>query len=190
MDISTSLFRSLNKNKKWIVLGAFLYLLPVFYRFATKESVVPILNKTLFIYNSNSQIMLVNLQSLGFLFAIPTAVAALVGTSFLENLFERKFSGFEKYLARVLGSLSFAIFWATVQFIGYNFLNPVGPWGSSVWPSPDNAYVRNFLVALSIGPLLPYIIEFLYRKTEKWWAKRIESKKTVFKPENAINPRV
>ena len=148
----------LNKNKKWIVGGAILYLIPVIYRLTMKNSIVPILDKTLFLYHRNSQIIPVNLETLGTLFLIPSAVGAVLGTTLLENIFNRRLTGFERYLSRVFGSLSFAFLWITIQFIGFNFFNSVAPWGSSLWSSPD-VYARNLLVALIVAPLVPYIIE-------------------------------
>ena len=157
---------SLNKNKKWIIAGAIFYLLPVFYRVITKNSVVPILNSTLFFRNVDSQVMPVNLESLGVTFLLPTAVGAIVGTSFLENIFNRRFTGMEKYLARVFGSLSFAFLWIALHFIGYSFFNPVTPWGAHLWAG-TGAYARNLLIALVVGPLVPYVIEFAYKRIKK-----------------------
>lgn len=166
MELFKSLIESLNKNKKWIVIGAILYLLPVLYRLVTTNSVVPILDMTLFLRHSDSQILPVNLETLGLMFLIPGAVGAVVGTTFLEHIFNRRFVGLEKYLARIFGSMVFAFGWTAIQFFGFIFLNPVGPWGNSLWSSPD-AYARNLLVALTIAPLVPYVIEFVFRFSMK-----------------------
>ena len=166
MGFFNALTASLNKNKKVIVTGAVLYLLPVIYRFATKNSIVPILDNTLFLYHRNSQITPVNLETLGLTFLIPAAVGAVVGASFLESVFNRRFTGMEKYLARVFGSLSFAFLWIALHFIGYSFFNPVLPWGGHLWAGTE-AYARNLLVALVVGPLVPYIFEFIYRKVRR-----------------------
>ncbi len=166
MGIVGAAIESLGKNKKWFIGGAILYLLPVFYRLATKTSIVPILNNTLFLYNRNSQITPVNLETLGITFLIPCAVGAVVGTSFLENVFNRRFQGLEKYLAMVFGSLSFAFLWIALHFIGFNFFNPVTPWGTHLWAG-TGAYARNLLVALIVGPLVPYVIEFVYKRIRK-----------------------
>lgn len=166
MGFFDSLAVSLNKNKKWIITGAILYLLPVFYRVITKNSVVPILNSTLFLRNVDSQVMPVNLESSGVTFLLPTAVGAIVGASLLENIFNRRFTGMEKYLARVFGSLSFAFLWIALHFIGYNFFNPVTPWGAHLWAG-TGAYARNLLVALIAGPLVPYVVEFVHKKIKK-----------------------
>ncbi|MEK6909621.1 MAG: hypothetical protein AABW61_00930 [Candidatus Aenigmatarchaeota archaeon] len=162
MGILRAVAESLNKNKKWIVAGAMLYLAPVFYRLVTKTSVVPILDNTLFLYNRNSQIMPVNLETLGITFLIPCAVGAIVGTGFLENIFNRRFQGFEKYLSRVFGSVLFAFAWIALHFIGFSFFKPVTPWGAHLWAG-TGAYARNLLIALVVGPLVPYAIEFVYK---------------------------
>lgn len=101
------------------------------------------------------------------MFLIPGAVGAVVGTTFLENIFNRRFTGLEKYMARVFGSIVFAFAWTTVQFFGFLFFNPPGPWGSSLWASPDT-YARNLLVALLIAPLVPYVIEFIHKMMKRW----------------------
>ena len=166
MGLFSAVLASLNKNKKAIVTGAALYLFPVIYRFATKSSLVPMLNSTLFLYHRNSQITPVNLETLGLTFLIPTAVGAVVGAGFLENIFNRRFTGMEKYLARVFGSLSFAFLWIALHFIGFSFFNPVLPWDGHLWVG-TGAYARNLLVALVVGPLVPYIFEFIYRKVRR-----------------------
>ena len=166
MGFFSVLAASLNKNKKLILFGAVLYLAPVIYRFATKSSIVPILNTTLFLRNVGSQVTPVNLEMLGITFILPTAVGAIVGTTFLETLFDRKFAGLEKYLARVFGSLSFAFAWIVLQFLGYSFFNPMLPWGTHLWAG-TGAYARNLLIALILAPLVPYAIEFIYRKIRK-----------------------
>lgn len=166
MGILQAAAESLNKNKKVIITGAVLYLLPVFYRFATKSSTVPILNNTLFLYHRNSQITPVNLETLGLTFLIPAAVGAVAGQSFLENVFNRRFTGVEKYLARVFGSLSFAFLWIALHFIGSSFFNTVTPWGSSLFAG-TTYYARNLLIALVAGPLVPYVIEFVYKRMKK-----------------------
>ena len=162
MGIVGAAIESLNKNKKWIVAGAMLYLAPVFFRLVTKNSVVPILDNTLFFYSGNSQIIPVNLETLGVTFLIPCAVGALIGTSFLEGVFSRRFQGFEKYLARVFGSLSLAFAWIVLHFIGFSFFNPVTPWGGHLWAG-TGAYAKNLLIALVVGPLVPYVMEFVYK---------------------------
>jgi len=161
-----AVFASLNKNKKAVITGAILYLLPVIYRFATKSSVVPILNSTLFLYHRNSQITPVNLETLGLTFLIPTAVGAIVGASFLENIFNRRFHGLEKYLSRVFGSLSLAFAWIVLHFIGFSFFNPVTPWGAHLWAGTA-AYAKNLLIAVVVGPLVPYLVEFIYKRIKK-----------------------
>ena len=170
MGLFKALLESLNKNKKWVVAGAILYLIPVFYRFATKSSIVPILNSTLFLYHKNSQITPINLETLGSTFIIPTAVGAIVGTSFLEILFERRFTGLEKYLARVFGSVSFAFLWIAAHYIGSNFFNATAPWGTHLFSSM-NFYARNLLVALIVAPIVPYLIEFIYKKLKEKWVR-------------------
>ncbi|MBI1978820.1 MAG: hypothetical protein HYS62_02020 [Candidatus Aenigmarchaeota archaeon] len=162
MDILEALLKSLSKNKKWIIVGAIIYLIPVIYRLTTENSFVPFLDNTLFLYQRSSQIIPVNLETLGALFLIPSAIGAIIGVSFLENLFSRRFSGLEKYVGRVFGSLFFAVGWTAMQFSGFVFFNPVGPWGNLLWSGPD-VYARNLLVALTVGPLVPYAIEFIYK---------------------------
>lgn len=166
MGILQAVIESLNKNKKWVLTGAALYLAPVFYRFLTKNSIVPILNSTLFLRHSDSQIIPVNLETLGITFLLPTAVGAVVGVSFLENVFNRRFTGMEKYLARVFGSLVAAFVWIALQFIGFSFFNPLTPWGTHLWAG-TGAYARNLLIALIVAPLVPYAIEFISRKIRK-----------------------
>ncbi len=161
-----TLAQALNKNKKWVTIGAILYLLPVFYRLFTRVSIVPLLDTTIFLRHIDSQIVPVNLETLGMLFVIVGAVGAVVGTSFLEIIFNRRFAGLEKYLARVFGSLTFAFGWTVVQFFGFIFFNPIGPWGNSLWSSPD-VYARNLIVALTLAPLVPYLIEFIYKLIKK-----------------------
>ncbi|MBI2545066.1 MAG: hypothetical protein HYW22_00490 [Candidatus Aenigmarchaeota archaeon] len=163
MRLVRTILESLGKNWKWIVFGAVLYVLPALYRYFTTNSLVPILDYTLFLYQQNSQIIPVNLETLGALFLIQGSLGAIVGNSFFEMILKRKLEGTEKYLAYVLGSVSFALLWTGVQFVGYNFLNPVGPWGNSVFPS-SNVYGRNILISLTVAPLLPYLIELLNRK--------------------------
>ncbi len=162
MQVLKYIVESLKENKRWIIITIMLYLLPVIYRLTTSNSFIPILDSTLFLYHRDFQIIPVNLETLGMLFLIPGALGAVVGTSFLEKIFSRRFTGLEKYLARVLGSLVFGLGWTVVQFFGFLFFNPVGPWGSSLWAGPE-VYARNLLIALTIAPLLPYVIEFVYR---------------------------
>ncbi len=159
MGISEALTGSLKKNIKWIILAMLLYLLPVFYRFQTSNSIVPIIDKTLFIYHINSQIVPVNLETLGVTFLIPSALGAIVGLNFLENIFERRFKGMEKYMGLLFGSLAFTFAWISVHYIGYNFITVVLPWGSSLWIGPS-AYARNLLVAAIAAPVVPYIIRY------------------------------
>ena len=166
MGIFEAAVHSLNKIKKWIVTGTAFYLVPIFYRFATNNSLVPILNKTIFLYHKNSQITPVNLETLGITFVIPCAVGAIVGASFMENAFNRRFHGFEKYLARVFGSLLFAFAWIALHFLGNSFFNPVLPWGTHLWAG-TGAYARNLLIALVAAPLVPYVIEFIFRRVKK-----------------------
>jgi hypothetical protein len=166
MGLVGAVLESLNKNRKWVAIGAILYLLPVFYRILTKDSVVPLLNATLFLRNTGSQITPVNLETVGFTFIIFTAVGAMVGTSFLESIFSRRFAGMEKYLARVFGSLSFTFGWIIIQFLGYSFFNPATIWGSSLWAGP-NVYLRSLVIGLAVAPLVPYAIEFLYKAIKK-----------------------
>lgn len=165
MGFFGALLRSLNKNKKWIIIGAVLYTIPVFYRIITENSFVPLLDTTLFLSHTDSQIMPVNIETLRIFFAVPAAVGAVVGTSFLENIFERRFAGLEKYLARVFGSLSFTFAWIALEFIGYSFFNLVGPWGNPLWAGPS-VYGKNLIVALIIAPLVPYAIEFAAKKIQ------------------------
>lgn len=152
---------SLQENKRWIIIGAILYLIPVFYRLTTGNSFVPILDSTLFLYYRDSQITPVNLEILGALFLIPGSLGAVIGASFLEKVFNRRFAGLEKYLARVLSSLTFGLAFTAIQFFGFLFLNPAGPLGSGLWSAPD-AYARNLLVAIIVAPLVPYVFEFVY----------------------------
>ena len=166
MGLVGALIHGLNKNKKWIISGAILYLLPVFYRLVTKSSIVPFLNSTLFLRHSDSQIIPVNLETLGVTFIIPTAIGAIVGVSFLESVFNRRFTGMEKYLARVFGSLVAAFAWIALQFIGYSFFNPLTPWGTHLWAG-TGAYARNLLIALVVAPFIPYIFEFVYKRIRK-----------------------
>lgn len=166
MGLFEGAVQSLSKNKKWIAAAGVLYLIPVFYRLITKNSIVPVLDKTLFLYHSNSQTVPVNLETLGTLFVIPGALGAVVGANFLENIFNRRFAGLEKYLARVLGAFSFTLLWIAVHFIGYNFFNPVGPWGTHIWAAPS-VYARNLLVAITLAPLVPYAVEFVYKRMKK-----------------------
>lgn len=161
---------SLNKNKKWVLIGALLYMIPVIYRYATKHSVVPILDDTLFFYHSNSQTIPVNLETFGIPFIIIGAIGAIFGTTYLEILFNRRFAGFEKYVGRVLGSLFFAFCWVIIQFLGYSFFNPIGPWGNHIWVGPD-AYARNLLLALVVSPLIPYLIELIYKLFKRFLMK-------------------
>lgn len=165
MDFLRAAAESLNKNKKWIMVGAIVYLLPVIYRFATENSLVPLLDDTLFLYHRDSQITPINLDNLRTFFVIPSAIGAIVGASFLENIFERRFSGLEKYLARLFGSLSVAFAWIIIEFVGYSFFNPVGPWGNTIL-SPPAVYARNLLIALVVAPLVPYLIEYVYRRAK------------------------
>lgn len=166
MGLVDAVLKSLGKNKKWIFFGSVLYLLPVLYRFATKNSIVPILNTTLFLRNIASQVTPVNLEMIGVTFILPTAVGAVIGVTFLETLFDRKFVGLEKYLARVFGSLSVAFAWIALQFLGYSFFNPLLPWGTHLWAG-TGAYARNLLIALILAPLVPYTIEFIYKISRK-----------------------
>ncbi len=166
MGIFSSAIEGLDKNKRWVVSGAILYLIPVFYRLFTKDSIVPIINGTLFLYHKNFQVTPVNLEMIGLTFLIPCAVGAIVGNSFLESLFERRFAGVEKYLSRVFGSLAFAFLWISLHFFGHNFFNPSTPWGNQLW-SGSEYYVRNLLLALFIGPLIPYLIELIHKKFKK-----------------------
>ncbi len=166
MGIVSAVLASLNKNKKAIIAGAVLYLAPVVYRFATKSSIVPLLNSTIFLYHRDSQITPVNLETLGLTFLIPTAVGAVLGQSFLENTFNRRFTGVEKYLARVFGSVSFAFLWIAFHFIGSSFFNITAPWGVSLFAG-TTFYARNLLIALVAGPLVPYAIEFIYKLVRK-----------------------
>lgn len=163
MGLFSALIASLIKNKKWILAGIALYIAPVLYRFLAKSSVVPILNSTLFLFHQNSQITPVNLETLGLTFLIPSVVGALVGVSFLEHVFDRRFTGFEKYLARVFGSVSLAFLWVAVHFIGSSFFNPVAPWGGQLFAG-SNFYARNLLIALVAAPLVTYVIELLYNR--------------------------
>ncbi|MBI2005330.1 MAG: hypothetical protein HYS80_01040 [Candidatus Aenigmarchaeota archaeon] len=166
MRLVGAISESLDKNKKWILFGAIIYLLPVVYRLLTQNSFVPLLDSTLFLSHRDSQIIPVNLETLGALFIIPGALGAAIGTTFLEVIFERRFTRFERYLARVFGSMTLAIGWISVQFFGFLFFNPIGSWGSSLWSGPD-VYARNLLVALIVAPLVPYMIEFVYKKVKK-----------------------
>ena len=127
---------------------------------------VPLLDTTLFLYHRDSQITPINLDNLRTLFVIPSAIGAIVGANFLENLFERRFSGLEKYLARLFGSLSVAFAWIIIEFVGYSFFNPVGPWGNTII-SPPAVYARNMLIALVVAPLAPYLFEHVYRMMKK-----------------------
>lgn len=166
MTVSQYAVEALKENKKWVIIGIVLYLLPVFYRLTTGNSFVPLLDNTLFLRQSDSQITPVNLETLGALFLIPGVLGAVVGMSFLEKIFSRRFTGVEKYLARVMGSVTVGISWTIIQFFGFLFFNPSGPWGNSLWSSPD-VYARNLLVALLAAPLVPYVFELVYKFRKK-----------------------
>lgn len=166
MGLFSAVIESLNKNKKVVLIGAILYLAPVIYRLATKNSVVPFLNKTLFLYHRDLQITPVNLETFGATFLIPCAVGAVAGESLLENIFNRRFTGVEKYLARLFGSLSVAFVWIALHFIVSSFFNTATPWGNNLWAG-TGAYARNLLIALVVGPLVPYAVEFIYRKVRR-----------------------
>ncbi len=157
---------SVKANKWWVILAIILYILPAAYRLSTGNSIIPILNSTLFLYHDESQITPINLEVLGALFLIPGVLGAVLGVTFLEKLSGRKLVGWEKYVARVFGSLSVALGWTAIQFFGFLFFNPSGPWGDSLWASPD-AYARNLLVALIVAPLVPYLIEFKRKMIKK-----------------------
>lgn len=171
MNILGALVKSLNKNKKWIIIGAIIYLTPLIYRLGTQTSFVPILDSTLFLYHQNSQIIPVNFETLRVLFIIPAAVGAIIGASFLEQIFDRRFAGLEKYLARVFGSLGTTFAWIALEFIGYSFFNPAAPWGNNIWIGPS-AYVKNILIALIFAPLVPYVTEFVYSLYKNSYRRR------------------
>ena len=156
------------KVLKWLVGGIAIYATPAIYRAVTKNPIVPIFPlvdlKNPYIPKNLYEKLVVN-------FFAPGGIGAVIGEKYAGKVYG-KLKGVKKYLTRVGGSVGLTGLWTSLQYLGYsvcNYLNYQWPSGGNPFESP-NIYPFNILLALTIAPLSPYLIEGIgefYKRLKK-----------------------
>jgi len=151
---------------KWLGGGMFVYGLPAIYRYVTKNSLLPCLP----VINTPSDYIPSNLpEKLIVNFVAPGGTGAVIGETLVEKSTGQTISGMKKYLSRVGGSLVTTGVWTGIQYLGYtlsNIFNYQWPSGGNPFESPIT-YPFNMLLALTLAPLAPYVVDYakkLYKK--------------------------
>jgi hypothetical protein len=144
----------------WLFGGMFVYGSPAFYRYVTKNIIIPYMP----LIQSPSEYIPSNLiEKLIVNFIAPGGTGAVVGETFIEKSKGINLSGTKKYLARVFGSVATTSVWAGIQYLGNTICDIV----KYEWPSggnpfePPNFYPFNILLALTLAPLSPYLGDLL-----------------------------
>jgi len=150
------------KVLKWLGGGMFVYGLPAVYRYVTKNPLLPYLP----LINTSSDYIPSNLpEKLIVNFVAPGGAGAVVGETFVEKFTGKNLSGVKKYLSRVGGSLATTGIWTGIQYLGYtlsNIFNYQWPSGGNPF-EPPTFYPFNMLLALTLAPLAPYVVEYAKR---------------------------
>ena len=141
---------------EWIALGMLVYGLSAIYRYATRNPMIG-----LPLIEPPNQLIPPNLiEKIIVNFIAPGGVGAAIGETFAQK-YNENLSWGQRHLSRIAGSFVAAGIWTGVQYFGYNLSNIF----NYQWPSggnpfePPNIYIFNMIVALTLAPFAPYLIE-------------------------------
>ena len=149
--------------QKWLAAGVSVYGAPAIYRYITRNVNLPFVpfieSPSEYIPQNLPEKFLVNPVA-------PGGVGAVLGETLLEKTIEKKASGWKKYASRLLGSLTTTSIWTGIQYTGYVICDKM----NYQWPSggnpfePPNFYPFNLSIALTLAPLVPYVVDYVKSK--------------------------
>ncbi|MEM5836621.1 MAG: hypothetical protein QW451_00545 [Candidatus Aenigmatarchaeota archaeon] len=150
--------------QKWTVCGIVTYGLPAFYRAITRNPDLPYIPLIV----SQNEYIPVNLPEKLIVNPIaPGGVGAVIGETFIKKF--KATERIEKYVSRVIGSVATTTIWTSIQYCGHVLCDML----KIQWPSggnpfePPNVYPFNLLIALTLAPLIPYVVDYLKLKMKR-----------------------
>ncbi|MEM5811589.1 MAG: hypothetical protein QXG91_02505 [Candidatus Aenigmatarchaeota archaeon] len=152
------IYNGIKKEKRkiieWLIGGATIYGTPAIYRYITRSPILLPEIETLPPYIPSNLLEKLIVNSVA-----PGGVGAIIG----EAAFNKSI---RKYIRRIMGSVSLTSIWTLIQYIGYYICDIIKyewPSGGNPFESP-NTYPFNLLMALTIAPLFPYLIDYFHSK--------------------------
>ena len=152
---------------KWIYVGITAYGLPALYRYLTRDPTLPF--PFIQIKTNNEYIPSNLIEKLVVNSIFPGGVGAVIGEKLISKLKNQKIKDLEKYVSIAMGSLATTSIWTLIQYVGHvlsDMRKYEWPSGGNPFEGP-NVYPFNFLIALTVAPLTPYIAELFKKYLKK-----------------------